>query len=321
MGGIPTNSDTAEPFVGTPDEALAATYSYIPTVTNERDRIQAEFNVGFDSGDLQFLTFYSEESYLRWADGDRSDYRALAPEIAARGMAALALDLRGHGGSTNLGEFIPYEVPQSPLIWDAEADVVAAQAYLASLGFGARTFSSGATSNVYLDEGHDPTTVKEALRRADLGIDVYLPEEVPAGYDYAREDRVGDLVLVGRDGTYFRDREGQDRPIGPARLPGMHDFAPDHPDMARAFVMWGPGVEPSRSTVDVMWSVVNSRRQSPRSRSRASTGPTTKRSMSSTTFSLSRTSVSWQASLAAARCRTTTSWPSKASRAAATLAL
>ena len=82
VGGIPTNSDTAAPFVGGPDELLASTYRFTPTVTNERDRIQGEFNVGFDSGDLQFLTFYSEESYIRWADGDRSD----APLNIAGGM-------------------------------------------------------------------------------------------------------------------------------------------------------------------------------------------------------------------------------------------
>lgn len=82
VGGIPTNSDTAAPFAGTPDEQLASTYRFTPTVQNERDRIQGEFNFGFDGGDLQVLTFYSEESYIRWADGDRSD----APLSIAMGM-------------------------------------------------------------------------------------------------------------------------------------------------------------------------------------------------------------------------------------------
>ena len=72
-GGIPTNTDTAAPFVGTPNELLASTYRIEPTVLNTRDRIQGELNFGFDHGDLQFLSFYSEESYLRWADGDRSN--------------------------------------------------------------------------------------------------------------------------------------------------------------------------------------------------------------------------------------------------------
>ena len=55
--GIPTNTDTAAPFVGTPDELLASSYRIEPTVLNTRDRVQGEFNLGFDRGDLQFLTF------------------------------------------------------------------------------------------------------------------------------------------------------------------------------------------------------------------------------------------------------------------------
>ncbi len=74
VGGIPTNTDTVgDRYRGTPVEALASSYRVDPTVINERDRLQGEFNVSFDNGDLQFLSFASEESYIRWADGDRSD--------------------------------------------------------------------------------------------------------------------------------------------------------------------------------------------------------------------------------------------------------
>jgi alpha-beta hydrolase superfamily lysophospholipase len=59
------------------------------------------------------------------AAGDRHAYVRLAEELEARGIASLRLDLRGHGESTNLGRFVPGEVPQSPLIWDAESDVIA----------------------------------------------------------------------------------------------------------------------------------------------------------------------------------------------------
>lgn len=69
---------------------------------------------------------------LNKANGDRTVYEALARHLAARGLASLRLDLRGHGESTNLGRFIPGERPRSPLIWDAEVDVVAAHHYLAS---------------------------------------------------------------------------------------------------------------------------------------------------------------------------------------------
>ena len=83
VGGIPTNTDTAAPFKGTADEALAASYAIQdPQTTNERDRLQGELNFSFDNGDLQFLSFYSEEMYIRWADGDKSD----TPLSIAMGM-------------------------------------------------------------------------------------------------------------------------------------------------------------------------------------------------------------------------------------------
>lgn len=67
---------------------------------------------------------------LNKAAGDRTVYRDLAHHLAIRGIASLRLDLRGHGESTNLGRFVPGEQPRSPLIWDAEVDVIAAHAYL-----------------------------------------------------------------------------------------------------------------------------------------------------------------------------------------------
>lgn len=67
---------------------------------------------------------------LNEAAGDRTAYVELARALARRGVASLRLDLRGHGESTNLGRFVPGEVPRSPLIWDAEADVIAAQDFL-----------------------------------------------------------------------------------------------------------------------------------------------------------------------------------------------
>ena len=69
---------------------------------------------------------------LNKADGDRTSYVDLARELAERGIASLRLDLRGHGESTNLGRFVPYERQRNPLIWDSEADVAAAHRYLMS---------------------------------------------------------------------------------------------------------------------------------------------------------------------------------------------
>jgi hypothetical protein len=85
-GGIPTNTDVAKGFTEAADIELAETYNIDdPGETNTRDRIQAELNFGFDNGDLQVLSFLSEESYIRWADGDRSN----APINISMGMVAM----------------------------------------------------------------------------------------------------------------------------------------------------------------------------------------------------------------------------------------
>jgi dienelactone hydrolase len=42
---------------------------------------------------------------LHRAAGDRSEYASLGQALAERGIASLALDLRGHGESANLGRF------------------------------------------------------------------------------------------------------------------------------------------------------------------------------------------------------------------------
>jgi iron complex outermembrane recepter protein len=85
-GGIPTNTNVSAGFTDPADIALAETYNIDdPGETNDRERIQGEFNFNFDSGDLQILSFYSEESYIRWADGDRSN----APINIMGGMLAM----------------------------------------------------------------------------------------------------------------------------------------------------------------------------------------------------------------------------------------
>lgn len=67
---------------------------------------------------------------LNKAAGNRTVYKVLAIQLAKRGIASLRLDLRGHGESINLGRFVPGEVPKSPMIWEADEDVVAAHNYL-----------------------------------------------------------------------------------------------------------------------------------------------------------------------------------------------
>jgi dienelactone hydrolase len=69
---------------------------------------------------------------LNQAAGDRTVYGELAGHLADRGVASLRIDLRGHGESTNLGRFVPGEDSPSSLIWDAEADVIAAADFLST---------------------------------------------------------------------------------------------------------------------------------------------------------------------------------------------
>ena len=87
VGGVQTNADTVTPFLGAPytdaDRAVAAQYRFDPTSINIRDRLQGEFTVSFDSGDLQVLAFLGDESYHRWFDRDRSN----APLTIAPGSA------------------------------------------------------------------------------------------------------------------------------------------------------------------------------------------------------------------------------------------
>jgi len=72
---------------------------------------------------------------LNQAAGDRKPYENLADELARRGIASLRLDLRAHGDSTNLGEFIPgvsSSQDREVMIAGADRDVVAAHQFLMS---------------------------------------------------------------------------------------------------------------------------------------------------------------------------------------------
>jgi dienelactone hydrolase len=71
---------------------------------------------------------------LNKADGNRHVYREMAEHLTVRGIASLRLDMRGHGDSTNLDQFVPNESDEATeiMIWDSEADVVAAHEFLES---------------------------------------------------------------------------------------------------------------------------------------------------------------------------------------------
>ena len=69
---------------------------------------------------------------LNQADGNRTAYQDLAEQLGNQRIGSLRLDLRGHGESTNQGRFVPGEASSRDLIFEAEADVVAALRFVRS---------------------------------------------------------------------------------------------------------------------------------------------------------------------------------------------
>jgi len=116
------------------------------------------------------------------------------------------------------------------------------KAFLRRRGFDADPYSTGGSANVYFHSAADAARAREALRGESALLQAYLPAELPEGWRYRQPDRIGDLILIGKPGTYFRDLGGESNPVGPARIPGAHGFAPDDPSMAGTLFAWGRGI-------------------------------------------------------------------------------
>lgn len=67
------------------------------------------------------------------ADGDRTVYRKLACELLHKNVASLAVDLRGHGESTNRGKFEPGRNPA--ILENTYLDVAAAMRFAGTIKF------------------------------------------------------------------------------------------------------------------------------------------------------------------------------------------
>ena len=116
------------------------------------------------------------------------------------------------------------------------------RALLKAKGIAAVPFASGGSANLYLKAGQQARAVRALLGSETELLKAYLPSELPRQYHYVNPDRVGDLILIGAPGTYFRDLG--DQPVGPPKSPGAHGFAPEDPDMQGALFAWGRGVRP-----------------------------------------------------------------------------
>jgi dienelactone hydrolase len=179
---------------------------------------------------------------LNKAAGDRSAYREFADQLAARGVASLRLDLRGHGESTNLGSFVPGEQRRDPKIWDAEADVTAALRYLRAhpavdaerLGVVGSSYSGEEMAEAGRAEGYarayvtlSPGSFSEASIQ---GIDA---SGVPWLFIAANNDRfLAEITDALRE---------QSRTVELLLVPGTGhatDLLQEHPELAERIAVW-----------------------------------------------------------------------------------
>ena len=213
--------------------------------TVEESRIKLE-NEGWELvGDL--LLPASEEPLpavlmLNQAAGDRTVYKELALQLAARGIASLRLDLRGHGESTNLGRFVPGERQPSPLIWDAEVDVMAAHHYLTSharidgdrIGIVGASYSGEEMAEAGRVDGY-------AQGYVTLSPGSFSEESIE-GIDASG---VPWLFIVSKNEQYLQEitamLQAQSQTVEIVIVPGARhatDILEAHPDMAERIAVW-----------------------------------------------------------------------------------
>ena len=181
---------------------------------------------------------------LNKAAGDRTVYKELALQLAARGIASLRLDLRGHGESTNLGRFVPVVPgePPNPLIWDAEVDVIAAHHYLTSharidgdrIGIVGASYSGEEMAEAGRVDGY-------AQGYVTLSPGSFSEESI-AGIDASG---VPWLFIISKNERYLQEitamLQAQSQTVEIVIVPGARhatDILEAHPDMAERIAVW-----------------------------------------------------------------------------------
>jgi len=157
-----------------------------------------------------------------------------APHFAARGIPALALDLRGHGRSTGVtGDFVPGQV------WSPATDLAAAKAYLreqgvgeialvgASLGGHAVLASSWDGDNECLVSISSPVVAIPAeLSRKVHGRKLYVCAQEDPAFRHVLESfgALSEAKMLVTFGGGVHSRWMFDQPYGPGMLELILDF-------------------------------------------------------------------------------------------------
>jgi len=179
---------------------------------------------------------------LNKAAGDRTAYHSLAAELAARGIASLALDMRGHGESTNLGIFTPGENADRTLIWDSQSDVDAAVRWLRArpeidgsrVGIVGASYSGEEMAEVGRLAGYEKVYV--ALSPGSFS-DASIEGIDSSGADW--------LLVVSRDERYLKEIAAEtrirSRSVEVWELSGAEhatDLLGTHDDLAERIAVW-----------------------------------------------------------------------------------
>lgn len=89
----------------------------IVSIHSDGWELKADLKIPEKKGPLPIAVLYNK------AFGDRTSYNALQNELAYRGIASLAVDLRGHGESTNLGRFDPEDKESFAILPGTPSDI------------------------------------------------------------------------------------------------------------------------------------------------------------------------------------------------------
>jgi alkaline phosphatase D len=164
---------------------------------------------------------------------------ALAEQDRHLGVLLAALDARGAWDETTL--LLVSDHGMTPV-----SEGIDVEGALEAAGVEADVLRGTAVAHVFLDDVAQLAAAESALR-ALPGIDVHRGDALPPSLRLHFPARTGDLVLVTTPPRSFRELGAARRALIAAGglagwSPGLHGYAPDHPDMGAIFFALGRGV-------------------------------------------------------------------------------